>query len=154
MPWTYFIGIPNSKSYVIPKAQLILIFLNATNDHIDHAIWPIYDPFKYFFKYFLGGDEVGYGCWQSNPNITAWMKENNVTTYQKLEEYWVKNILDISKKQNFGTDWENFKILKLKTDNMKWTLAKCVTFLTWSFRYLSHLDNLNPIFHVFSRTLS
>ena len=53
---------------------------------------------------FLGGDEVGYGCWQSNPNITAWMKENNVTTYQKLEEYWVKNILDISKKQNFGTD--------------------------------------------------
>ena len=113
-----------------------------------------YDPFKCFFKYFLGGDEVGYGCWQSNPNITAWMKENNVTTYQKLEEYWVKNILDISKKQNFGTDWENFKILKLKTDNMKWTLAKCVTFLTWSFRYLSHLDNLNPIFHVFSRTLS
>ena len=42
----------------------------------------------------------------SGPSVVSvpCIQENNVTTYQKLEEYWVKNILDISKKQNFGID--------------------------------------------------
>ena len=98
---------------------------------------PVYSALSYFLILQLR---------TSGPSVVSvpCIQENNVTTYQKLEEYWVKNILDISKKQNFGIDWENFKILKSKIDNIKWTLAKCVTFLkvflTRSFRYRQHSD--------------
>ena len=70
----------------------------------------------------LGGDEVSFGCWQSNPNITAWMKENNVTrfseliifpishqflSYAKLEEIWVQKVIKITEKHKFDyVVWE------------------------------------------------
>jgi len=77
---------------------------DPTNEENYHFMETLFTELRQVFQdeyIHLGGDEVGYGCWQSNPNITAWMKEQNITTYQKLEEYWVKNILDISQKQNF-----------------------------------------------------
>ena len=57
-------------------------------------------------KNVLGGDEVSLNWWASNPNITQWMKTNNVTTYAKLEEYWIKNIFNISEKNNFGMEYK------------------------------------------------
>ena len=44
----------------------------------------------------LGGDEVGYECWMSNPNITEFMQANNITSYNKLEGYYIKKLIDIS----------------------------------------------------------
>lgn len=43
----------------------------------------------------LGGDEVGFECWESNTNITEYMKAANITGYEKLEEIYIQRIVDI-----------------------------------------------------------
>ena len=43
----------------------------------------------------LGGDEVGFGCWKSNPNITKFMKLNNIKSYGELESYYLQKLLDM-----------------------------------------------------------
>ncbi|XP_063700127.1 beta-hexosaminidase subunit beta-like [Culicoides brevitarsis] len=48
-------------------------------------------PDKYIH---LGGDEVGFECWQSNSNITEYMKQNDIRNYEKLEEIFIQRIID------------------------------------------------------------
>ncbi|XP_077976592.1 beta-hexosaminidase subunit beta-like isoform X4 [Styela clava] len=43
----------------------------------------------------LGGDEVSFNCWKSNPDITAWMKQKNMTTYNQLEQYYIQKVINI-----------------------------------------------------------
>merc|ERR1719186_1275410 len=44
----------------------------------------------------LGGDEVGFGCWESNPMITDFMTKNNITgDYSKLLSVYFQKLQDI-----------------------------------------------------------
>lgn len=48
-------------------------------------------PDKYIH---LGGDEVGFECWQSNQDITNYMNQFNITSYVQLEEFYIQKIID------------------------------------------------------------
>ena len=57
----------------------------------------------------IGGDEVSYTCWQSNPNINAWMANNGIAPgdYEALESYYVQKVLNIiSSLQKEYIGWE------------------------------------------------
>lgn len=55
----------------------------------------------------LGGDEVEFECWRSNANLNAFMRSNNITTYEKLVEVYVQRVVNIAEQLNVGTVvWE------------------------------------------------
>ena len=50
------------------------------------ALFP--DPYIH-----IGGDEVSYSCWESNPEIQQWMKERNYTDYSLLQAYYENRLI-------------------------------------------------------------
>jgi hexosaminidase len=52
---------------------------------------------KVFMDQFIhiGGDEVSFTCWASNPQIQEWMNEHGYTDYSMVEQYYETNLLDI-----------------------------------------------------------
>uniref|UniRef100_A0A182JLR9 Beta-hexosaminidase n=1 Tax=Anopheles atroparvus TaxID=41427 RepID=A0A182JLR9_ANOAO len=42
----------------------------------------------------LGGDEVGFECWASNPDVLEYMKQNRLYSFEMLEEKFIQRIVD------------------------------------------------------------
>jgi len=71
-----------------PTKKRVYAFLEAFFEEITQVF-----PDKYLH---LGGDEVDFKCWQSNPDISNFMKKWNMTSdYHKLESIYIKKLLDI-----------------------------------------------------------
>ncbi|XP_062844388.1 beta-hexosaminidase subunit beta isoform X2 [Trichomycterus rosablanca] len=70
----------------------------------------------------LGGDEVDFSCWKSNPDIQKFMAQQGFgQDYSKLESYYIQRILDIVKATNKGyMVWQEVfdNEVKLKADTV------------------------------------
>jgi hexosaminidase len=43
----------------------------------------------------VGGDEVDFTCWASNPDVQAFMKAHGFSTYSQLEQYYENTLLEL-----------------------------------------------------------
>lgn len=74
---------------------------------ISEVTWPfltslfkeIVSDFDYDYIH-LGGDEVSFNCWKSNPDIQLWMIENGYTDYAKFEEYYMGRLIQLVEQLN------------------------------------------------------
>ncbi|XP_044746308.1 beta-hexosaminidase subunit beta-like isoform X2 [Coccinella septempunctata] len=85
---TKCVGISDEYGPMDPSVPKVFQFLSNFFEEISKVF-----PERYIH---LGGDEVPFDCWQSNPNITKFMQTLNITgDYAALESYFIKKLIDI-----------------------------------------------------------
>ncbi|CAL8281866.1 unnamed protein product [Gadus morhua 'NCC'] len=69
--------------------------LNTTYDFMNLLFKEISEVFPDAYVH-LGGDEVDFNCWKSNPDIQKWMDEHGLgKDYAKLESFYIQKLLGI-----------------------------------------------------------
>ncbi|KGL83884.1 Beta-hexosaminidase subunit alpha, partial [Tinamus guttatus] len=69
--------------------------LNSTYEFVTRFFQEVSTVFPDFFLH-LGGDEVDFTCWKSNPKIRAFMQEMGFgEDFRKLESFYIQRLLDI-----------------------------------------------------------
>ncbi|XP_054166932.1 beta-hexosaminidase subunit alpha-like [Oppia nitens] len=87
----YTNGTKNGKYGPIdPSNEKVYEFIEKLFAEVTHTF-----PDQYFH---LGGDEVDFTCWESNPNIKRFMADKKIKSYSKLEDYYMQRVVDIMKK--------------------------------------------------------
>ncbi|KAG1686318.1 Beta-hexosaminidase subunit alpha [Nymphon striatum] len=111
------------KSGKVSSYYAINPILNSTYTFLRSFFKEVVTVFKDSYLH-LGGDELSFGCWESNPDLKKFMKEKNFTTYPELENFYeqqlIKIIKSLSNSKHYYIVWEEvfYNGVKLGPENI------------------------------------
>ncbi|KAF8567493.1 hypothetical protein P879_01148 [Paragonimus westermani] len=86
--------------------------VNPTTNYTYDFMWKLLDEVKAVFPdnmIHLGGDEVSFTCWASNPDVQAFMEEMKFgDDYSKLQSYYIERLSELAQKAGGGRPMTTF----------------------------------------------